>query len=357
MVESQYDFNQRLANERKLGAYYTDHSHCQSIQTMFEFGKETVILEPDIGDGSAVKIVTNKREEDGKYIFGVELNQDTYLSVKEDPAFEEVLNEDFLHGIKSTNGAFSFCFANPPYGDYISNDGVTKGRLETVHLVRIFQLMKKDGILCIVVPDYVIRTPEFARILLARFKPLHVYRFREPEYRKFKQAVIVGRRKISIGYYRNELDEFLEQVKALPVLPEVWTQEKVVVPESNLENMKMFCPVTFDASNAVKKIGKSALRKLEKERLLQPLFGTDDKHPPIPLKDNLTYLASVGGIGQGKVGNEDEGTFHYQRGSAKQVETTTIQKNEYGKAEMIVTTSSRIVMKMVEADGTITKLQ
>ena len=132
-------FFQSAQNVRKLGAYYTDVDHCRRIGNLFDFdqAEEICVLEPSIGDGQAVLTVTGEREH--CKIFGVELNRDTYMECLQDnPKFTAILNEDFLKGVKISNNKFSFCFANPPYGESAEE----KKRLEQLFLERIAGYMR-----------------------------------------------------------------------------------------------------------------------------------------------------------------------------------------------------------------------
>lgn len=358
MVERNYDFQQKLANESKLGAYYTDVEHCRSLSGFFKFGKSTLVLEPSIGNGVAVKTVIDKQADDGKLIFGVELNEDTYHSIENDPELEVVLNADFLHGIRSTNNQFTFCFSNPPYGDGERNaDGKTR-RLETQFLERIFALMRKDGVLCIVIPEYVLRSEEFMKSAIGRFTPCHVFRFREPEYIKFKQCVFIGKAKKSIGWMKQELEDFKKMVEFMPELPKKWNGERIEVPDSYPESIQIFSQAEFNPDMFITGINSSRLRQVTKQQIIQKRFGVDDVHPPIQLKDNLLYLLAVSGEGQGKIGDESAGTLHLQRGVVKLVDNSSfVEDEDTGKMVEVVTTSPQVQMNIIEADGTILKLK
>lgn len=355
--ETSYDFQQKLANEGKLGAYYTDPEHCESLKSFFCFGKQCLILEPSIGDAKAVKIVADKHMDDNRFIFGVELNVDTFQSIKDDPELEAVLNADFLRGIKASNNCFTFVFANPPYGEGVPNQYGKRRRLESSFVERIFQLVRKDGILCLIVPESVLYLEEFQRTLIGRFQMIHLFRFREKEYRKYKQCVVIGSAKKSIGWLPEEMESFQERIRSMTELPYRWEGAAVQVPESDLNSMQIFTYQQFQPQMFLDGLLNSPLRKVTRENIQQKKFGVDEKHPPITLKKNLLYLLAVSGEGQGIVGNEDEGTLHMQRGVAKRIETTKLEKNETDSEREIVTTSTQIVMSIVESDGTITRLK
>ena len=107
----QSTFSRSLHNEAKMGAYYTDTDHCVRLARLFDWPDEEVcVLEPSIGDGKAVQAITQNAPK--STIFGVELNKSTFDQLEQ--KFPYLLNEDFLHGVKISRKAFSFCFANPP---------------------------------------------------------------------------------------------------------------------------------------------------------------------------------------------------------------------------------------------------
>lgn len=357
VTTSQNHFSRTVANDGKLGAYYTDLAHCRDIAKFLEFGKTSLILEPAIGNGAAVKAVTNKETGDSKFIFGVELNSETYKEIKEDPDLEVVLNADALHGTKITNTVFPFCFSNPPYGEI--TDGKNRSvRLERLFAERIFTLMRAGGILVYVIPEYVLTDEGFTKAFIGRFEPLHVYRFRKPEYDRFKQCVFIGKRRTTYGWTEQMVREWLTvTMPGITDLPEDYQGDKIVVPDGYTDAVKMFTTAEFHPEEYLKYLGgSSVINKIAAQVSTIEPYGRDECHPPIKLKKNHLYLLAVSGEGQGLVGDEDEGTLHLQRGSARRVSKSSVKK-EGDKNIEVVTTSTQITMKVVESDGTITLLQ
>ena len=61
MIRQQSTFSRTMDNMEKMGAYYTDIEHCIDISKQLKFPEtEVSVLEPSIGDGSAVLAVTGK---------------------------------------------------------------------------------------------------------------------------------------------------------------------------------------------------------------------------------------------------------------------------------------------------------
>lgn len=349
----QNNFSRSLANEVKLGAYYTDKAHCRRIGKLFAFPSKFCVLEPSIGDGSAVKEVL--ADADGSSLFGVELNETTATEVKH--CCDYFLNEDFLKGVKISNKVFSFCFSNPPYG--VDADG--KKRLEQEFVEKTFSYIAVDGIYVLVVPYYVLTDERFSKCFVARFEPLAVYRFDDEVYHQFKQVVIIGKRRAGLGYLRTAYEQWymtVDTLEKLPYLPQDGEVEKIPVPESDPDAVEYFTTLKFDAEKAAENLSGSPVYDLIEKFRMKPYSATEIGHPPVPLKKDLLYLCAVSGGGQGVVGSEADGDLHLQRGEAKIVKDTRIECGTNGKSnKMIETSRTKIVLNIIENDGTITSLE
>ena len=182
MVKRQSTFSRSLANEAKLGAYYTDLTQCACIRKLLQFSedKPTCVLEPSIGDGQACLTVTRGANT---VLFGVELNQETAQSTTEalGDSLEKCLCADFLSGVQISNKVFSFVFSNPPYGTNTEGD-----RLETLFLEKLYNYIRQQGVLVWVVPKYVLEDPTHQRCLLSRFSVEKLYRFQDSVYGQFQ---------------------------------------------------------------------------------------------------------------------------------------------------------------------------
>ena len=351
----QSNFSRTLANEAKLGAYYTDRDHCRRIGALFSFPDKFCVLEPSIGDGSAVKEVI--AGADGGSLFGVEVNEKTAASVNERGICDFFLQADFLKGVKISNKVFSFCFSNPPYG--VDADG--KKRLEQEFVEKTFSYITVDGIYVLVIPYYVLTDERFSKCYMARFNPLAVYRFDDQVYQNFKQIVVVGKRRESLGYLKSSYERWYETINVLEKLPYLPMEEpanKILVPESNPDAVEYFTTLKFDAEKAAKKLVGSPVYDLIGKFRMRPYTATSIGQPPVPLKKDLLYLCAVSGGGQGLVGNEKDGDLHLQRGEARIVKNTRCEVTEAGKPGHLVESSgTKIVLNIIENDGTITSLE
>ena len=133
-------FSRSVANEEKMGAYYTDKGHCERIGYLFDFPADEVSsLDPSAGDGVALSTVVGKSNSK---LFGVELNAEAAQKLRETKIVNYVLEADFLCGVKISHGSFGFCFANPPYGELENGN-----RLEVKFLDKLYPYLKKVRLL------------------------------------------------------------------------------------------------------------------------------------------------------------------------------------------------------------------
>ena len=361
-------FHQTRANEAKMGAYYTDLSHCRDIAKMFVWpeGEEVCVLEPSIGDGSAVIEVTKARQNPNVKIYGVELNDRVAGETAENPLIRACVNADFLDGFTSRNKVFTFCFANPPYLSQTTNYGGGRQRTERDFLERIGTLLKKGGVLVWVVAENTFFDPSHVRMWLRDYEMVTIFKFRQSEYEKYHQIVAVGiRREFSHYVQAEEVASFTTKWHGMeiPELPEDVKPCIRVLP-SQEKNIDLFTTKVFDSSIAegyLKEHGMGAdlekflSRQLSQKQYVPAKLG----RPPIPLKKDSEYLLLTSGFTDGLVGDENEGNLHLMRGVAAVVDHERIQTSidedtdEVKSQKLIVTTSTEVEVRIIEADGRI----
>lgn len=362
MIRQQNSFSRTMANNAKMGAYYTDLAHCRDIRKMFRFpeGKEVSVLEPSIGDASAVIACTGADRNENVKIFGVELNDMVARKTKENPYVEECITADFIGGVFISNNAFSFCFGNPPYlEDDLDNPGA---RDERVFLERVTNYLMHDGIVVWVIPYTQYVEQSFVRYWLGHYEELAVYRFRSEEYEKWHQVVLVGRKTKGTFVLKQAVDDFFASHKldGIRELPSSFTEDQMIdIPESPCNMVKTFTTKVFDYESAYDLISGNAIADINHiadESIVVPQYIIGELgHPPTELKKDSKYLLATSGAGQGLTGT-DGIDLHLQRGVAEIVEESTIKDNPDGSAEVTVTTRTSITMSVVENDGTITVL-
>ncbi len=347
----QNSFSRSLANDSKAGAYYTNVEMCNSISTFFSFPeKEDVCaLEPSIGDGAAIKAVMSNCSN--AYIFGVELQTEVARKARE--SIEACLDADFLSGVRISHAAFSFCFSNPPYGE----DVAKHERYERQFLDKLTPYLKAGARLVYVIPLYVLQEEAFMRFLLARFTVEHVYKFREPEFSKFKQVAIFATKKHGNGYLKEDLEKLVKAVEDIKDLPVSYEGEKIQVLPSRKEDISQFSTVRFDPDSCDYVLRQSPALKTFGERLRKPAYnGNEIKAPIIPLNNDMYYLLAISGAGQGLAGSVEEKDLHLQRGCVKRVTSQETQYDESGQSGKIVErTYSAITLTILEQSGKVTR--
>lgn len=355
-VKKQNSFFQTRMNQAKLGAYYTDPAHCQWIAGLLEFPEDEEVcgLEPAIGDGNAIITVTGRRENEHIHIFGVELNEASADLAMSNPLIEECIYGNFLTDAIITKGAFSFCFANPPYGE---EDG---RRLEHRFFDRIIPYLKDQGVFVFVIPYYVMAEPLFLKAWYTNFSMECCYRFHEQEYKKWKQVVLIGRKKEKRPLEEKLMSEIRKKFKSpenIPLLPQIYTGERVRVFPSLKKEIVEFKNKEFHAERAKRYLKKSTLNDLVKEKITQPKYIIDDlSRPPIMPNAGQMYLMAISGAGQGLVGSEESSDLHLQRGMVTNVEESEFRSDESGNMVEAVQKFSQIGFHIIENSGMIRRL-
>lgn len=351
----QSSFSRSLAADAKASFYPTDIEHCRMIHAMLEFPNDLNALEPSIGDGTALKAVMgiNGTAPKGWRLFGVEVDDERAKMCQEDPAFECVVKADFLDGTKISHNAFGFCFANPPYGVWQTE--TRSVRYERAFMEKIWNHLKTGAVFVYVIPYSVFSDEGFLKLWVSRFNTCKVFKFHEKEFEKYKQIVAIGTKKAGLGFLKEDLDVLAESVKTLdvvPLLPLKYEGEKIAVPVSAKSLVQQFAAREFNIDAAEMRLSTSPLYQKTLKGLKQESYAAYDlARPPLPLKSDLAYLASVCGCGQGLAGSEEEGTLHLQRGSVTARETSTV--DVVANIEVVRETAA-ITMKVIENDGTIT---
>lgn len=352
-IRKQNSFYQSRVNQAKLGAYYTDLEHCKWISGLLEFPaeREVCCLEPSIGDASAVIHVTGREENRKILIFGVEINRITASSVMENPLVEDCICGNFLTDVIINKNVFSFCFANPPYGEEEGN------RLEVLFLNKLVPYLMEHAVLVFVIPSYVLKEKGFLSAWNRNFSTECCYRFHEGEYKKWKQVVLIGRK---VKGQEDERTGAMESFKAfatpeeIPLVPENYTGNRIKVFPSYGKNISDFKNKVFDAQKARKILHGNQLEGLVKSRIEQQQFITDRlSRPPIMPNAGQMYLMAISGAGQGRVGTEEARDQHLQRGIVMNVEEAEVRQGEEGSAVVAVQKFTRISFQIVENSGII----
>lgn len=367
MAYESSSFSRIRENEAKMGAYYTDVSHCKDIRKMFIFPdeEEVCVLEPGIGNGEAVITVTGARTNPNIKIFGVELNDEVADKCKENPYLTEVLKADFTNGVAIKKDCFSFAFGNPPYLSERNEAGDKNIRLERVFLDKIVNYLKVGAILVWVIPYNAFCDMSYLRMWMRDFDTEAIYKFRESEFQKYHQIVIVGRKVRRRVNLASELDAFVEHwnLRNLIELPSDLTPSIVVNP-SNEKDVDVFTTRLFDEEKAYAFLSKGIpldIKTAFDRRVSQkPFSGGVLGRPPIALKKDSKYLLVTSGFSDGIVGSVEDADIHMMRGVAEVVEDSRYNTaDEEGELSSTVTVTTRTSasIRVIENSGTIHVLE
>lgn len=360
-IRKQNKFSRIKYNEAKMGAYYTDPFHCKLIHQFLEFPEkdEVCCLDPSIGDAVAILEVTEKLEEkDNIKIFGVEINQDSCQMLKEETKVDYLLQADFLEDVVISHNSFSFCFMNPPYG------GLENEREEITFLKKVTPYLTKEAVIVLVIPKYILKESEFINYWCTHYDTNLLYQFLEEEYHKFKQIVIIGRKrseKMNVKK-RDEIIEsyFIKKCEGIEEIPINYTGEKVIVSSSKKDRIVKFTTTEFNPKNVISVLKTSPLHQLIRDKIKIEEYGgvVEIGRPPVMPKNSHLYLLSTCGFGQGFVGSEENGDLHLQRGVVKRskIGEYVSSGDEEENLVYLETEKSSVAYKIVEADGTLHEL-
>ena len=146
------------------------------------------LLDPCCADGAALQTLARRMDEE-YYLplttYGIELNYDRAQAATEN--LQEVLAADLFASAVAAD-AFSLLFLNPPY-DY-NQEG---GRAENAFLEKATPALLPNGLLLFLIPQG--RLASCQDFLANWYQDLTCFSFPDPEYDRFQQVVVFGRRK------------------------------------------------------------------------------------------------------------------------------------------------------------------
>lgn len=173
-----------LMNRIKMGYFPTDLEHIRLIKQAVNFPKSNVnILDPCCGEGLALKAFAENENAD---TYGIELDESRGHTAQKN--LDRVGLGSFF-GSSVPPGRFHALLLNPPYLS-CPGDGGSR-RMERAFLADTLPLLMKGGLLIYIIP-YHRANESVCRILSSYYKNLSVYRFRDSEFKKYKQIVFFG---------------------------------------------------------------------------------------------------------------------------------------------------------------------
>jgi len=283
----------RLASTAKAGFYPTPERVTEWIaRCVVPPTTSGKILDPCCGEGIAVHYLANAWNLES---YGIEIDAERALEAS--ARLHRVLHLDYM-SVRASHHAFQVILLNPPY-DFAEGEG---RRTEFQFLRDVTKYLQPGGLLIYLVPQYRV-DPRMAGFLATAYESIRTYRFPDPEYAQFRQAVIIG-----IAKKESTRDEpgalaLLQQCRAsLPVLPENMDDTaKYRVPEP-IENLNgsgksfFFRGTEINPNEALAEaIADGAWKTNEWQEWLKPKHDLTAFRPLMPLKKgHLAMLIAAG---------------------------------------------------------------
>ncbi len=238
----------------------------------------------------------------------------------------------------------SLLWLNAPYDTDLDGDNK---RLEIEFLRTALPTLVYGGVLVYIVPQHLLGYRDVARLLSGHFENIVVRRFPDGEYERFKQVVVLARRKP----YSTPTEESLDILRALrdadlPPLaapPERWQRELPPAP------VKAKC-VRIDLSDREQVALGYALDWPEVLRqALQPQSQTPFC-PPIPLKKGHVAMLMASGL-MGTLLIRKDGQRLLVKGRVRKTQDVSTEETEKGDVITIRRDRFTTTVGVVSADG------
>ncbi len=183
----------------------------------------------------------------------------------------------------------SLLYFNPPY-DRIR--GVSRTELTLFNRVKEWPT-KSTGILCMIVPDYVLSDPDvgLATAVEREFEIVGLWRYPEPKYADFKQCVLLARRRDkALNKTRLTFPRWAATPDAWPVLHDSMTPVATIFPVAKIPTLRR---ARLGNDVILDLISRSPLRAglLREAAAPAPPIG----RPLLPLKAGHLALVLAGG--------------------------------------------------------------
>lgn len=263
----------RLEGIAKAGFYPTPPQTLQIITRLLAQGAPQLrgrsALDPCAGEGEAIATVGRAL---GMKTYGIELDHERAAIARKQ--LHRVRQGDAL---RFTAQGFSLLWFNPPY-----DHGPDGERLEQTFLKRYLESLVVGGVMVMLVPEYTLA--ELWPLITKSHLPALVARLPEPEYRVFKQVVVVTQQVYDYeAIPKKWLDKplaYLDQVDRLKLPKEYITEERPQLIED----------LELDPQTLIEMAEKSPLWE-ELQHQVAPSV-----QPLLPLKAAHLALLVAGGV-------------------------------------------------------------
>ena len=334
----------RLMNNIKLGYYPTDPDNISLLLRGIHFpeGVTTNLFDPCCGCGKALRQLA---QGNNCYAYGVELDESRAEEAQ--TRLHRVGFGSFFHS-RISHEAFHLLFLNPPYLSVINESG-GRSRHEKRFLIESIPTLMYGGLLIYVIPYYRL-TSDICRVLVDNFDELTVWRFTDSEFKKFKQAAVLGIRKKRDTELSDTL--WLEQLACSPAEIPPLTQ----LPESRYALPAQ--PMTVNTFKGERFNQKELEQQLRRSDSFAPMMARSEldsgvKHPLLPL--SISQIGLIGGSGMIN-GLIECDTPHIIKGRIiKVVRTESEEKFNYRGdhmgSEITETISNKMIFNVLTPNG------
>ena len=334
----------RLMNNIKPGYYPTDPDHISLILRGIRFpeGVTTNLFDPCCGCGKALRQLA---QGNNCYAYGVELDESRAEEAQ--TRLHRVGFGSFFHS-RISHEAFHLLFLNPPYLSVINENG-GRSRHEKRFLIDCIFTLMYGGVMFYVFPFYRLSS-DICRILVDNFDELTVWRFTDSEFKKFKQAAVLGIRKKRDTELPDTLR--LEQLACSPAEIPPLTQH----PESrNALPAQPITVNTFKGERINQRELEQQLRRSDSfaQMMVRSELDSGVKHPLLPL--SISQIGLIGGSGMIN-GLIECDTPHIIKGRIiKVVRTESEEKFNYRGdhmgSEITETISNKMIFNVLTPNG------
>ena len=319
-----------LMNRIKMGCFPTDLEHVKLIKKAVQFPKTQVnILDPCCGEGLALKAFS---EGENAATYGIELDESRGHTAQ--GKLDRVGLGSFFQS-SLPFGRFHALFLNPPYLSCPGTNG--SRRMERAFLADTLPLLMKCGLLIYIIP-YHRANGAVCRTLAAYYKNLSVFRFRDSEYKKYKQIVFLGLRteKREAGATAERIEQLCLTPEKIPLIDTI-PERLYSLPEKE-SGVPYFRGSVFDTEELAEQLKRSDSLDILFE---QSQLENRVRKPLLPLNLSQIGLVGASGLMNGLVDCEHP---HVIKG---RIVREKKQKNLPGDNENVIQTSEVESNKMI----------
>ncbi len=278
----------RLASTAKAGFFPTPERVTELVtRFVISSSPRGRLLDPCCGEGIAAQCVAQAWNLEA---YGIEI--DAERAVEASSRLHRVLHLDYA-AVRTPHHSFQVLYLNPPY-DYAEDDGK---RTEYQFLRDTVKWLQPGGLLVYIVPQNRV-DPRMAGFLATAYESIRAYRFTDPEYAQFRQAVIFGIAKKEPSRDDATSLALLQHCRnGLPVLPESPSAEECYTLPGFSDDERFYfrCTEINPQEALAEAISSGAWNSAEWQAWLSPRTDLITFRPLMPLKKgHLAMLIAAG---------------------------------------------------------------